>query len=227
MNRRELLLGLAEEEGRAPLEAEFLRAIADDPDDEATRAAYADWLEENGQEQMALYLRLDLERARTHRSAERFPELGHQMAALEEGLDPRWYSAVARLGRILNCGKSGTQDQWLRFRFHCPNRWSDLTSTSNPHVRFCGDCRKTVALCLDAEQAKQVARDGACIAINSRTALDVLPELEKDGPRPDDEFEIEMGLFDDSDTEWAEVMRSVKPPAPAPPPPTKPWWQFW
>jgi len=44
MNTREMLLALAAEADRGPLEAEFLRAIAEDPDDEATRAAYADWV---------------------------------------------------------------------------------------------------------------------------------------------------------------------------------------
>jgi uncharacterized protein (TIGR02996 family) len=235
MNTRELLLGLAEKAGRAPLEAEFLRAIADDPDDEATRAAYADWLEENGREQMALYLRLDVERARTHRTAERFAELAKEMEALETVLDQGWRSGLQRPGRVLNCGGAGTSKPRVRFTFRCPNRWSDLTGPSGASVRYCGDCRRHVFLCESAAEAEHHARKGDCIAINSRVALDVIadPQNEppdmfmtlgevalegEEEPEPLDTEELaDMGITPESI--WAERLFPDLPP--------KPWWQFW
>src|SRR5262249_4839070 len=202
-------------------EAEFLRVIADDPDDEATRAAYADWLEENGREQMALYLRLDLERARTHRTAERFEGLTTEMAALEQDLDVVWAGGLGRPGGILNCGSSAP-NPILAFRFLCPNRWSDLKETSLPGVRYCGDCRQTVSLCEDAEEATRRASEGACIAITSRIALAVLDKL---GPDESAEFDgLMVGM-----PALPRPMSAATSPTPEQPPPTppKPWWQFW
>ena len=42
----------------------FLEAIAADPDDEATRLVYADWLEEHG-DSRAQFLRLEIEYRKT------------------------------------------------------------------------------------------------------------------------------------------------------------------
>ncbi len=213
---------LADEPGRDPLEAAFLRAIAEDPDDDATRAAYADWLEEEGKEKQALYLRLDLERSRTRRTETRFAEVGCMMAALKEDVAPAWVEGLKRPARILNCGKAAALDPYFRVRFLCPNRWSDLTDTKQPEVRHCGDCRRTVTLCHDVEEAKRLGRIGSCIALSSRVALEVVPALEDDDGLIDDEMLLgEIEYVDDGG-----ITPFVAPPPPTPEP-KKPWWQFW
>jgi uncharacterized protein (TIGR02996 family) len=223
MNAREMLLALADEAGRDPLEGAFLRAIADDPDDDATRAAYADWLEESGRTLEAEYLRLDVERGRTHRKAERFRGLLVSMAELERGLSEPWISALKRPARVLNCGGAGAADPRLRFTFLCPNRWGDLTGPPGASVRFCGDCRRNVFMCSSVEEAEDHARKGDCIAISSRTALDVIGDP-RNAPFHDvvamGEIYIEEVAPEHSEEGvWAERLFQPKP--------KKPWWKFW
>jgi uncharacterized protein (TIGR02996 family) len=53
----------------------FLRAIVDDPDDDAPRLVYADWLEENGDQPRAEFIRVQC--ALTARAGEESPDLRH------------------------------------------------------------------------------------------------------------------------------------------------------
>jgi uncharacterized protein (TIGR02996 family) len=47
----------------------LLRAILDDPDDDAPRLVYADWLEEHGEAERAEFIRVQVERAEAPRYA--------------------------------------------------------------------------------------------------------------------------------------------------------------
>src|SRR3954454_6234130 len=79
-------------------EEAFLDALAEDPDDDATRLVYADWLEERGEEGRALYLRKECELAalpgegerRTSRQCGQALLLRFRLAQLRKGLDPAW-----------------------------------------------------------------------------------------------------------------------------------------
>lgn len=52
----------------------FLRAIAEDPGDDATRLVFADWLDEHGQHDRAEFIRLQIELARTDPVTEGYAE---------------------------------------------------------------------------------------------------------------------------------------------------------
>ncbi len=215
-----LLEMIAGAEGCDPQEAAFLRAIVADPDDEVTRVVYADWLEEDGREPMARYLRLDAERNRTHRSAERFGELTNLLAYLKDDLDPRWCAGLERPARVFNCGAADVADRKVRFTYQCPNRWQDLTPTADAAIRYCAGCKKNVHACDTKAEAEEHAWGGRCVAISSRLALTVLAD-----PIPDEsECRYEMaGVLLPPEWTWGEDLFSRKPK----PKPKKPWWQFW
>jgi len=72
----------------------FLRAIVDQPDDEALRLIYADWLEDRG-DPRAEFLRLEVELHRLGKGdKKRKTTLQEQMNDLQHQLDARW---VARM----------------------------------------------------------------------------------------------------------------------------------
>src|SRR5438552_2690670 len=73
-------------------EAGFLDALDESPGDAATRAAYADWLEEHGDPRAEL---LHVERRLL--DAPDDPVLGEQLIGLHASLDAAWVARVARL----------------------------------------------------------------------------------------------------------------------------------
>jgi uncharacterized protein (TIGR02996 family) len=73
----------------------LLQAIIDDPDDDARRLVYADWLEEHGDESdsaRAEYIRLTVEKARLRRSDPRREQLLGRMRALLKQHRSRWFA---------------------------------------------------------------------------------------------------------------------------------------
>ena len=85
-------------------EGAFLEALAEDPDDDATRLVYADWLEEHGAADRALYLRTECELAalpgegerRTSRQCGQALLLRFRLAQLRKGLDPAWLGSAGK-----------------------------------------------------------------------------------------------------------------------------------
>jgi uncharacterized protein (TIGR02996 family) len=73
-------------------EQAFLQAICEDPDDDAVRLIYADWLDEHGQPERAEFIRVQIELARLPRWHRRWQEcLAHQRHLLvgdASGLPP-------------------------------------------------------------------------------------------------------------------------------------------
>lgn len=55
-----------------------------------------------------------------------------------------------------------------RFQFQCPQRWFNLSTTEDRNVRFCGECRRNVYLCRDADEWRLHAGQGHCVAILER-----------------------------------------------------------
>jgi uncharacterized protein (TIGR02996 family) len=78
---------------------DFLRAVADDPDDDAPRLAYADWLEEHGDPDRATFIRLQCRTAERERSEEvAFPDPEVRRAdELIEANEDRWGAELPAL----------------------------------------------------------------------------------------------------------------------------------
>jgi hypothetical protein len=60
-------------------------------------------------------------------------------------------------GDIENC-------DWA-FRIQCPQTWSGLAATGDPHVRTCGVCLKKVYRCDSREDVARHAALAHCIAL--------------------------------------------------------------
>src|SRR5262245_7852247 len=58
----------------------------------------------------------------------------------------------------------GEKDR-LRFAFECLRTWDSLPTTTEPTVRQCHDCDKSVHLSRDAKEASEIARVGRCVAV--------------------------------------------------------------
>jgi uncharacterized protein (TIGR02996 family) len=97
-------------------EAGFRLALEDDPADDATRLAYADWLEERG-DTRAEYLRLE----------HQLSQIPLRLAQLRKQIDPVWLARVRKRGRGM------FSDQFRqRLKVGKYSRWAeDLTK---PHL---------------------------------------------------------------------------------------------
>jgi uncharacterized protein (TIGR02996 family) len=218
-----------------PDEMAFIRAIAADPDDEATRLVYADWLEERG-DPRAEFLRVESALAGLRDDDPRYPGLWGRCEELGSGRDLWWCRLVAvrRKSRVLNCGASPSASPAVRFAFRCPNHWAALEPTGDAGVRYCGDCRQQVYRCETQEQAQRHALAGRCIAISSALAGEVCSAhepLADEGtsyttglvaPRESGRFSLPLA---DEDPEayrlWGEALLQAEAGG------KKRWWQFW
>jgi uncharacterized protein (TIGR02996 family) len=211
-----------------PQERAFLRAILDDPDDDATRLVFADWLDDSGQHDKARYVRLEVELSEMPRVEERFGPLTEELNRLGESIGDRWSLALFRPGRLLNCGLAESQwpgaDVADRFAFECPNRWVDLHPTADEGLRFCDECRKHVHRCASRAEAERHALRGHCVAIDSRIALEVEIDCEK-GPLSEQRRKEEQRT---------DVVGMLRPPSPYElwareffGGHGKHWWQLW
>jgi uncharacterized protein (TIGR02996 family) len=139
-------------------EAAFLRAIQANPQDDAPRLVYADWLDERGDDhsvRKATFLRMTA-RLLTARS-----DLGRnywegKLRAAAPALEGEWLAAVSRLP-IEACA--------LVFEFRCPRRWENLRATDHPKVRACDACGKSVHFSETIAEARDHARRGRCVAL--------------------------------------------------------------
>src|SRR4051812_36226472 len=165
---------------RHPQETAFLTSIVEDPDDDAARLVFADWLDESGHADKAAFVRLEVELSREPQSSERYAEVRDELVRLDVAIGGHWCRALVRINRLLNCGSAKAKTPVLRFAYECPLRWADLTPQSRPDERHCGKCRKTVHHCATRQQAEEHAVAGHCIAIGSRLALAVQQEYPVD-----------------------------------------------
>jgi uncharacterized protein (TIGR02996 family) len=204
---------LSDDPRRDPQETAFLRSIVDNPDDDANRLVYADWLEEYGQPDRARCVRLEVELNRLPRSDPRFASLAAEMEVLDSAFDAQWVWALVRPARVLNCGQPESYDLNLRFNYLCPNRWADLRPTENAAVRYCEECRKKVHYCESKAEAERHALAGDCIAITSRLALAVVAAHT---PEPPEEGEM-LGMLMPPTEVWGQELFTRR----------KRWWQFW
>jgi uncharacterized protein (TIGR02996 family) len=236
-----------DEPGLDPQEAAFLRGVAEDPDDDAPRLIFADWLEENGRADKAAFVRWEVELSRLPRSSPRYESLRDELLRLDGLIDGPWTWAFLRPRRLLNCGDAPAGDRVLRFTYQCPNRWTDLKPLPQNDERYCPQCRKNVHFCASKDEAEAHAAQGHCIAIGSLLALGIKKRY---GPAPTPEEPAEPQLSRtggfppsssvDDDVEMGDVNfvgMPALPPSPYErwaqelfarhPERAKRWWQFW
>jgi uncharacterized protein (TIGR02996 family) len=91
----------------------LLRAVCENPDDDTPRLVYADWLQENGEEARAEFIRVQVTMARTKDSAQEDWPNWQQLCAREQELllahDEDWWRELPdapgyRLGRLFTRG---------------------------------------------------------------------------------------------------------------------------
>jgi uncharacterized protein (TIGR02996 family) len=78
----------------------FLQAVSEQPEDDAPRLIYADWLDENGEAAFAEFIRVQCELARHQQEDDRWLELKIREEELWKQLEPRWRAQlVPRWGK--------------------------------------------------------------------------------------------------------------------------------
>jgi uncharacterized protein (TIGR02996 family) len=137
-------------------ETPFIEAILANPEDEAPRLIYADWLEERGDARGEL-LRVENALAKLPPGDGRGPSLRSRLQQLRQGIGEEWLALIDR-SRIEGC---------VRFHYECPKQWAQLTRTTDPLARFCEACQQHVYHCSTVAQAKRHAARGHCVAVDS------------------------------------------------------------
>ena len=70
------------------------------------------------------------------------------------------------------------------FEFLCPEKWTELDSTSTPGVKHCGVCDKNVHKATNKAQLLELGKQGKCAAYFEYEEM----LLGKPGPSFDEEF---------------------------------------
>ena len=134
---------------------EFLRAIAAEPNDQALRYVFADWLEEQG-DWRAEFVRLDCELAEIETRAD--TSARNRWRELRKQISPSWLTVLGR-SKIENC-------EGVTFRRPCPQRWELLQATKSAAVRHCESCQRNVHYCGTIDEARKHAELGHCVAVD-------------------------------------------------------------
>jgi uncharacterized protein (TIGR02996 family) len=146
-----------------PEETAFLETIGQQPNDDETRAVYADWLEEQNRHPEARFLR-------------------------DEGVEPGYIHGTIPWRRLVS--KTPIEKCGFHFQFECPKKWDQLKPTDRPDQRFCWQCEKNVHYAASIPEARELAREGQCIAID-------LGQVRSEGDLdpPDDDRTMLMGMI--------------------------------
>jgi uncharacterized protein (TIGR02996 family) len=72
----------------------FVDALTADPDDDAVRLVYADWLEERG-DRRGEFLRVEAELTKTPEGSTKYAQLEDRLPALRRDIDPGWMASIA------------------------------------------------------------------------------------------------------------------------------------
>lgn len=140
-----------------PVEQRFLLRLRDNPDDNAMRMVFADWLEERGRSNKARVVRLlaDPPDEGTHAA--------HELRVASSHLEPDWLAIVSRTP-IDGC-PAPVQD--IKFNFRCPLSWDTLTTTDAPRVRDCDRCKRQVFFCTTLHEVRAHGEARHCVAFSS------------------------------------------------------------
>jgi uncharacterized protein (TIGR02996 family) len=112
-------------------EAAFLNAILANPEDEAPRLVYADWLDERGDQAAAVkaaYLRDTalLMTPKGYRAQRRVEQVRRRLHESAKKLSGDWLAVVSRVA-IEACA--------AEFEVRCPKVWEKLVATADVKVR--------------------------------------------------------------------------------------------
>lgn len=191
-----------EPEGAAePVEQGMLDELRRRPDDPATRAVYADWLEERGHAARAEFLRLQLAAAAATSAADPdFAQAAARLAELAGEVGDGWRARVAMsFIEPQTCPTRGPAIRaaaWARradralavaMELVCPMRWDKLEPTAREGVRRCGACDTEVTYCTTIAQAATAAEAGRCVAVDlgaPRRPYDLSPPMMLGRPTP-------------------------------------------
>src|SRR5262245_37911088 len=77
--------------------AGFIRAIRDDPDDEALRLVFADWLEEHGRAKRAAWIRLSCEYDKVRYGDPRWEPLLERLNESWASCCPEWWDSITSI----------------------------------------------------------------------------------------------------------------------------------
>jgi uncharacterized protein (TIGR02996 family) len=134
-------------------EAAFLNAILANPEDDAPRLVYADWLDERGDpasEAKAAFLRALAVLARPGGQGRHW----RRVCQSARNLDNDWLAVVGKMP-IEACPKT-----------RCPGRWERLRATLVRRERACDQCRKTVYYCPTLIEGQDRAWEGRPVVVS-------------------------------------------------------------
>ena len=96
------------------------------------------------------------------------------------------------------------------FTFKCPTTWEQLSRTDDRHVRFCGQCARTVHLCATDDELTRHARDRHCVAVRRPVAAPGDASVSRQGNRMvyDVEGPLMVGRLESSPYYHADDTRS-------------------
>ncbi|HEU0032169.1 MAG TPA: TIGR02996 domain-containing protein [Kofleriaceae bacterium] len=130
-----------------PTERELLATLAEQPADDATRAVYADFLEQRG----------ELAKASFVRGTETLAELSQ----IANATVPAWRAITSN--RRVACTMSD-----------CPRRWIEFASvTSDPRERRCQRCGATIRYCANGDEARDARLRGEIVVFDGLAVLPV------------------------------------------------------
>lgn len=138
----------------------LLEALRRDPADDAMRAVYADWLEENGRRARAEFLRMQVQARGAAPETDAFTEASARLHELAREVGDAWRARVA-MAVVQGCG-----GEKVAFELSCSMRWDQMQPTDKERVRRCGACKKEVLYCATPEEAWTRAEEGGCVAID-------------------------------------------------------------
>lgn len=153
----------------------LLGEIRQRPDDPVPRTVYADWCEEHGHPERAEFLRQQLAVGKAKSASDPdFVRAAARLAALAPEVGQTWraHVAMAFIERCPMPRRTPLEDRPPDFGMElvCPMRWDKLAPTDREGVRSCSGCHREVTYCTTIEQARTIAQQGGCIAVDLATA---------------------------------------------------------
>jgi uncharacterized protein (TIGR02996 family) len=111
-----------------PDDSAFLRAIHADPQDDAPRLVYADWLEERGNARAADYLRTEAQLARLPPESPEAPRLRNQLWQAWATVEPKWLMTFTQ-PRLLRANPTPFPSAWKNFGLGTLRQWQGTYGT--------------------------------------------------------------------------------------------------
>ncbi len=137
-------------------ELRLLAALAAN-DDEASRAVYADWLEQHGHENRAEFLRAQVAVSRMTPVDAAFPAATARVRELARSINVEWRMRISR---------PAVEDCKVAREFTCGVDWAELAPTEDPKLRTCTRCRESVHYCTTETEAIDLSREGRCVVVD-------------------------------------------------------------